>query len=439
MRMPSGPSRAASERVRPMSPCFDAVYDGMLPWPISPSIDEMPTTAAPGPASRSDGSSALTSTASAHRFTPSTNSNSCALNGSCGPIGTPAACTNPPMLPSASSVAAIAPAIASPSRTSIAREMLFTPRSAHCDAVSAAPASLRSHAAIGRPTSASARQTSRPMPEPPPVTTTGDDGVLNGAVMSATSGSSALGAEVRDHVLAPLTDRLEAHALFDRAHLDEAHDLVGAGVGQPLRVLDGVAVVAVAVVDVESRRGARRDRDLRLVEIRDHAVGGVTDLGDVVGVRIDDLTRGRSASVPVRDRLGEEPLTARADLQRGVTVVENDRRTERREMVVHLRRHEPLAVARRDRLVVASPHRSNVVGAGEPEHERSDAVLGGELHRVALRTREEQGRVRDLDGARQDRSRRTDLQQLAVPLELLAVASAPHRADHAQRLFDLRV
>ena len=42
-----------------MSPCFDAVYAGMLPWPISPSIDEMPTIAEPGPASRSDGSSAL--------------------------------------------------------------------------------------------------------------------------------------------------------------------------------------------------------------------------------------------------------------------------------------------------------------------------------------------------------------------------------------------
>src|SRR5262249_26820469 len=173
-------------------------------------------------------------------------SNSSALSGSCGPMGTPAACTSPPMLPSASSVAAIALAIASLSRTSTARAKAFTPRSAHCAAVSVAPVSLRSQAAIGRPTSASARQTSRPMPEPPPVTTTGEVGELNGVVMTWSSASVASGAEVGDHVLAPLPDGLEAHGLRHGTHLDEAHDLVGPGIGETLGVLDGVVVRAVA-------------------------------------------------------------------------------------------------------------------------------------------------------------------------------------------------
>ena len=41
--------------------------------------------------------------------------------------------------------------------------------------------------------------------------------------------------EVRDHVLAPLADRLHARLLRDRAHLDQAHDLVGAGVSRAAR------------------------------------------------------------------------------------------------------------------------------------------------------------------------------------------------------------
>ena len=56
-----------------------------------------------------------------------------------------------------------------------------------------------------------------------------------------------------------------------------------------------------------------------------------------------------------------------------------------------------------------------------------------------LRAREEERRVRHLHRTGQDRARRADLEQLAVPLELVAFGSAPHRADHAQRFFHLGV
>ena len=56
-----------------------------------------------------------------------------------------------------------------------------------------------------------------------------------------------------------------------------------------------------------------------------------------------------------------------------------------------------------------------------------------------LRAREEERRVGHLHRAGQDRAGWTDLEQLAVPLELVAFGPAPHRADHAQRLFDLGV
>ena len=88
--------------------------------------------------------------------------------------------------------------------------------------------------------------------------------------------------------------------------------------------------------------------------------------------------------------------------------------------------------------VVDLVQRRDVLRPGEPEHERADAVLGRERHGVVLRAREVQRRVRHLHGPRQDRVL-GDLEQLAVPLEALAVVAAPHAADHAQRLFDLGV
>ena len=58
-------------------------------------------------------------------------------------------------------------------------------------------------------------------------------------------------AEPRDHLLAELADRLERRPLRHRAHLDQEHDLVGAGMGQPLAVGD------------RSRRCRRRDSGCR--------------------------------------------------------------------------------------------------------------------------------------------------------------------------------
>ena len=51
-------------------------------------------------------------------------------------------------------------------------------------------------------------------------------------------------------------------------------------------------------------------------------------------VALGVLVRRRSPAVPVRDRLGKEALAARADLDRGVDVVEHDRRAQGGEVVV---------------------------------------------------------------------------------------------------------
>ena len=48
-RIPSPANCAAIDRVSPSNPAFEAQYAGMKAWPTIPSIDEMPTTAAPGP------------------------------------------------------------------------------------------------------------------------------------------------------------------------------------------------------------------------------------------------------------------------------------------------------------------------------------------------------------------------------------------------------
>jgi hypothetical protein len=91
-----------------------------------------------------------------------------------------------------------------------------------------------------------------------------------------------------------------------------------------------------------------------------------------------------------------------------------------------------------DRVVVDAPQLGDVLRPREAEHERADPVLRGELHGVVLRAREVQRRVGHLDGPRQDQVL-VDLEQLAVPLERLAVLAAPHAADHAERLLDLRI
>ena len=66
-------------------------------------------------------------------------------------------------------------------------------------------------------------------------------------------------AEVRDHLLAPEADRLELLVLGERAHLDEAHHVVDAGVVEALHVGDrGVGVADRVVEVVERRRRGRR-------------------------------------------------------------------------------------------------------------------------------------------------------------------------------------
>ena len=101
-RMPSGANAWAIERVSPSKPAFDEQYAGSIPLPLSASTDAMPTTAAPAPTSRSDGSSSFTSSASARRFTSSTASHAASsMNGTGTAPPTPAACTSPPIGPSA--------------------------------------------------------------------------------------------------------------------------------------------------------------------------------------------------------------------------------------------------------------------------------------------------------------------------------------------------
>ena len=138
----------------------------------------MPTIADPGCASRRAGRNARTRVASARRFTWRTVSNPVASSGSApGAIGMPAACTRPPTDPSAPRVGSTPALMASGSRTSTSSEHVVTPNSeAHSSATALAPAPLRSHGAIARPTSARARHTARPIPEAPPVTTTGVPG-----------------------------------------------------------------------------------------------------------------------------------------------------------------------------------------------------------------------------------------------------------------------
>src|SRR4051794_31118699 len=59
------------------------------------------------------------------------------------------------------------------------------------------------------------------------------------------------GAEVGDHVLADVPDRLEHGPLGHRAHLVEEEDLVGAGFDEALDVRDAVLRRPVGVVRVE--------------------------------------------------------------------------------------------------------------------------------------------------------------------------------------------
>src|SRR5688572_27466399 len=58
-------------------------------------------------------------------------------------------------------------------------------------------------------------------------------------------------AELRQHPLAELADRLQARVLGHGAHLDQEHDFVGAHVAQPFDVRDGLVGVAVGVLGVE--------------------------------------------------------------------------------------------------------------------------------------------------------------------------------------------
>ena len=106
------------------------------------------------------------------------------------------------------------------------------------------------------------------------------------------------------------------------------------------------------------------------------------DLGDVVVV-VGVFVRRWAAAIPVRDRLGEEALPARADAEGLVAVVEHDGRQQRGEVIVDDARHESLAGAVGDRLAVQVVVVADLVDAREAEHQRTDAVLRGQLDGVA--------------------------------------------------------
>src|SRR5665213_3095005 len=163
--------------------------------------------------------------------------------------------------------------------------------------------------------------------------------------------------EVRDHVLPDLPDRLEDRLLRHGAHLQEEHDLVGAGFDEALDVRDGVARVAVRLIDVVTLEAGAAD----LVD-RDRA----DLLGAEVGlerlllhcqerslvVDVVEIRRwGRPAS-PLRDRLDEEALAAEADLLGLVAILEHDRGAERDELVVRERADHVVLAAARDRVAI---------------------------------------------------------------------------------------
>src|SRR5689334_18000634 len=152
----------------------------------------------------------------------------------------PAAWTIPPAEPSAATVGSTAARIAAPSRTSISTTWVATPnRCLHSSAVRVAPTPSRSQIATGRPTSARARDVAAPIPDAPPVTTTPVDGVPSSSLMLALLFfRSTARAEVGDHLLTPLADRLHADVLRHGTHLDQTHDLVGTRVDQAFDVVD---------------------------------------------------------------------------------------------------------------------------------------------------------------------------------------------------------
>src|ERR1035437_3023272 len=142
--------------------------------PKRPSIDEISTTAEPGPATRNGSSSALEMMAAALTLVFRVVSHKASSMKSTG-IGpdTPAAWTNPPSEPSAVAAFGTSASMAAESVTSTTDHVTMAPwRSRQRVAVSSAPSALASHTATGRPTSASASAVSRPMPDPPPVINT---------------------------------------------------------------------------------------------------------------------------------------------------------------------------------------------------------------------------------------------------------------------------
>src|SRR5262249_7733287 len=137
---------------------------------------------------------------------------------------------------------------------------------------------------------------------------------------------------------------------------------------------------------------------------------------------------------PVEDRLAEEPLASGPDLEGLVTIVEHDRRAERREVIVLDRRDELVTGAGGEGRVVQLALVAHALRPGETEDEGSDPVSGGELDRLGTRAGQEERRMRHLDGTRDDRVtlvalRRGDVEQVAVPLEGVLL---PGSADDVQ-------
>ncbi len=48
IRMPRSDSGSTAERIRPISPCFDALYAGLLDRPRMPPVEPVTTMAPPG-------------------------------------------------------------------------------------------------------------------------------------------------------------------------------------------------------------------------------------------------------------------------------------------------------------------------------------------------------------------------------------------------------
>ena len=258
----------------------------MASWPWMASIDEMRTIADPGLASRSGVRSRI-DTAAAVRWTAKTASHTVASSVSTGLTpGMPAPWTNPPIVPRASRLSAIASAKRSWSHTSspmpdrgdgvVARDLLRRILGG---------VAVQSQIATGRPTSATAWAVARPMPDPPPVITTPVVGVAVVLVIASSPSWPAVG-----NLATAALACARSESRVDWGTMEDFTGKVAVVTGGASGIGEGIvealleAGARVAVADIEQ-------------PVLDESLGRLAGHGDTVGIVTDvsDPSRSRRA------------------------------------------------------------------------------------------------------------------------------------------------